>query len=98
MYRLRWSENATQDFENILEYIRRENPANARLVRARILKTLENLESFSLGQPGPMGTFKLYIPKTSHFVVFRRNDKGDIGIRAFMHASRDWTQIDWENL
>jgi hypothetical protein len=69
-----------------------------RLVHDRILKSLSNLEVFSLGTPSHKGTFKLYIPKTSYFVVFRRDDLGNIGIRAFVHASRDWEKLDWEAL
>jgi plasmid stabilization system protein ParE len=98
MFQLRWTLQAAQDFEDLIEHIRIENPPNARLVRDRILKSVENLRSFSLGLPAPGGTFKLYIPKTSYFVIFRRDDRGEVGIRAFVHASRDWEQIDWENL
>jgi plasmid stabilization system protein ParE len=95
MFRLRWSERAAKDFEDILDFIGHENPVNARLVRDRILKSVANLEFFSLGQPGPNGTLKLYIPKTSYFVIFRRDNNGDIGIRAFVHAARDWHELDW---
>lgn len=98
MTRLRWSSRAARDFKELLNYIGTENPANAVLVRERILRTLESLESFSLGSPGPNGSFKLYIAKTSYFVIYRHDDIGGIGIRAFVHASRNWEQIDWENL
>lgn len=98
MFRLRWSERAARDFEDILDYIGSENPYNARLVRDRILKSIANLEMFSLGQEGPRGTFKLYMPRTSYFVIFRRDEKGDVGIRAFIHASRDWEEFDWSDV
>lgn len=98
MFRLKWSERAAQDFAELLNFIAAEDPANARRVRERILNSLKHLESFSLGVPGPNGTFKLYIPKTSYFVFFRRNEAGEISIRAFMHGARDWEQIDWEKL
>lgn len=98
MFRLRWSERAAQDFADLLDFIRSENPANAQLVRNRILKSGANLEMFSLGQAGPRGIFKLYVPKTSYFVIFRRDEKGDVGIRAFIHGSRDWDEFDWDDV
>jgi plasmid stabilization system protein ParE len=73
MRRIDWSERAVSDLESALAYIAEENPQNAKLVRDRIFNTLKHLESFSLGTAGPKDTFKLYIPKTSYFVIFRRN-------------------------
>jgi plasmid stabilization system protein ParE len=91
-----WSEQAARDYDELLQYIGRESPANARLVATRILKTLGMLESFSLGQQIGEGVYKLYIPKTSYFVLFRRNYDADISIRAFIHSARDWQQFDWQ--
>lgn len=98
MYKVTWSESAAKDFDELLQYISNENPANARLVATRVLKTLGILESFSLGQQMGEGVFKIYIPKTSYFVLFRRDEKADISIRAFIHGARDFEKIDWENL
>ncbi len=94
-----WTERALTDFESALAFIARENLANAQLVRERILSTLRNLEAFSLGLPAPKGHLKLCVPKTSYFVIFDRTKEDDgIVILAFIHASRDWEQIDWEKL
>ena len=94
-----WTERAVADFESALAYIAKENPANAQLVRERILNTVRNLESFSLGLPAPKGYLKLYIPKTSYFVIFDRVKLDDgVVIIAFIHTSRDWEQIDWERM
>lgn len=98
MFRLEWTERGRREFNAALSYIADENPANAQLVRDRTMKTLSTLEFFSLGSPAPSGTEKLFIPKTSYFLIFRRDKKGDIKICAFVHASRDWEKIDWENL
>lgn len=98
MSRVDWSERAVQDFAAALSFIAEDNPAAAGLVRGRILNTLKHLESFSLGTPGPNGSLKLYIPRTSFFVIFRRDANGDISIRAFLHASRDWENVKPENL
>lgn len=98
MLRIRWAKRAVQDFESALAYIAAEDPKNAAKVRGRIFATLKHLESFSLGLPAPRGAWKLYIPKTPYFIIFRRDDTATITIRAFVHAARDWEMIDWENL
>ena len=98
MSRIDWSEQAIADFEAALVYIASDSPANAELVRGRILNTAKYLESFSLGALGPNGTFKLYIPKTSYFVIFRRDANDNISIRAFIHAARDWENVNWNKI
>jgi plasmid stabilization system protein ParE len=95
---VQWSTSAKQSFEDALDFIARDNPGNARLVQERILKTLRNLEEFSLGLPAPKGYFKLYIQKTSHFVVYDVQANGNVMLLAFIHAARDWDRIDWEAL
>jgi plasmid stabilization system protein ParE len=96
MYRITWSEQAARDFDELLQFIAIESPSNARRVATRITKTLGMLESFSLGQPIGDGVEKLYIPRTSYFVLFRRIENGTISIRAFIHSARDWQRFDWE--
>jgi plasmid stabilization system protein ParE len=98
MFRLEWTERARQEFESALAYIAEENPANAQLVKDRTFRTIAHLEFFSLGTAAPAGTCKIYIPKTSYFLLFRRSMQSEIMICAFVHASRDWEQIDWEKL
>jgi len=99
MRSVNWTLQALTDFEAALAFIAKENPTNAQLVRERILSTVRNLEAFSLGLPAPKGHFKLYVPKTSYFVIFDHMPKDDgIIILAFIHTSRDWEQIDWEKM
>ena len=98
MSRVDWSEQALEDFEAALAYIAADNFQNAELVRSRILNILKHLESFSLGTPAPNETLKVYIPKTSYFVVFRRDTKDNISIRAFIHAARDWEKVNWDKI
>jgi toxin ParE1/3/4 len=98
MRRIDWSERAISDFEAALAYIAEDNPRNAILVRDRIFKTVKLLESFSLGLPAPNGAFKLFIPKTSYFVIFRRSSDGDISLLAFLHAAQDWGKFDWDKI
>ena len=96
--RIDWSERAVSDFELAIAFIAEESPQNAQLVKDRIFNTLKLLESFTLGTVGPKETLKLFIPRTPYFVIFRRNAKGDISIRAFLHTSQDWGKIDWDKI
>ncbi len=98
MFKLDWTDRARQELWSALAFIAEENPANAQRVKERTYRTITNLESFSLGLPAPAGTQKIYVPKTPYFVIFRRDDRGNVRICGFVHASRDWELYDWENL
>jgi plasmid stabilization system protein ParE len=93
-----WTEEALTSFEAALVYIAEQSPQNAALVRDRVLNTVRHLEAFSLGSPGPKGHLKLYIPKTSYFVIFSRNQNDDVTLLTFVHASRDWENMNWDKL
>jgi plasmid stabilization system protein ParE len=98
MFKLEWTERAIQELQSALAFTAEDNPANAQLVGDRVRKTIGKLETFSLGSTAPNGTHKIYVPKNPYFVIFRRDRKDNVKICAFVHASRDWEQIDWENL
>lgn len=98
MYRVEWTDRGIRELETSLSFIEEESPGNGRLVKQRVDKTLTNLGAFSLGLAAPKGTFRIYVPKTSYFLIFRRDQNGDVKICGFVHAARDWERIDWENL
>jgi plasmid stabilization system protein ParE len=98
MFRLEWTERGLQEFQSALAFIAENNPTSAQLVRDRTFHTIGHLEFFSLGTPAPKGTFKIYIPRTSYFLIFRRDARGDIKICAFVHGARDFEKIDWGNM
>ena len=97
MMRVVWSPRALEDASSALAFIDQERPHNALLVRERVSKSIALLTSSQYGQPGPVaGTFKVFVHKTSHFLVYRFAGKDTLEIVAFIHAARDWTAIDWE--
>jgi toxin ParE1/3/4 len=98
MLQVRWTSKALEAFEAALAFLAADNPANAVLVRTRILHTVSLLESFSLGSPAPKGYSKLYVPKTPYLIIFSRDDLNQITILSLFHASRDWEQIDWDKI
>ena len=95
MKRITWSPRALRDYEDLLHFIAEENPANAILVRDRILHSVELLTEFQFGQAGPLpNTFRHYIPKTSHFLIYRLKQADQLEIVAFRHAASDWMNED----
>ncbi len=91
MKRITWSPLALDDFESLLVFIAEQSPANAALVRGRIIKSVEVLTDFQFGQEGPIpDTYRLYIPKTSYFLIYRFVVANKLEIVAFRHASSDW--------
>lgn len=98
MFQVKWTSKALEAFEAALAFVAEDNPANATLLRTRILHTVSLLESFSLGSPAPKGYSKLYVPKTPYFIIFSRDDLNQIRILSLIHASRDWEQMDWDKI
>lgn len=89
--RVRLSPRARHDLRELVRYIARDNPRNARLVRERIQKAVEQLSLHpESGRPGRVdGTRELVIPHTTHITPYRIT--GDtLEIIAFIHESRQW--------
>jgi len=89
--RVRLSPRARHDLRELTRYIARDSPQNARLVRDRIKKAVEQLclhpES---GRPGRVdGTRELVIPHTAHIAAYRITN-GTLDIIAFIHTSQEW--------
>jgi plasmid stabilization system protein ParE len=96
VFRVEWTERARQEFLSALAFIAESEPSNSELVKERTYKTITNLASYSLGIASPKGTMKIYVQKTSYFVIFRRDADGNVKICGFIHAARDWEDINWD--
>jgi plasmid stabilization system protein ParE len=94
---LEWTERARLEYYEAITYLADKDPAAADRVQQRLLRAMENLETFSLGLPAPAGTWRVFVPKTSYFIIFRRDKSGSLMICGFVHAARDWERIDWED-
>ena len=98
MKRITWSPRALDDLSDLLEFIAEDSYQNATLVRDRIAKSVEVLTDFQFGQEGPIpNTYRLYIPKTSYFLIYRFRDTEELELIAFYHSSRDWMQQETDN-
>jgi toxin ParE1/3/4 len=89
--RVRLATRARNDLRELVRFIARDSPHNARLVRSRIDKAIERLRVHpESGRPGRIeGTRELVIPHTSYVAVYRVS-QGALEIAALIHESRQW--------
>ena len=85
------SPRARQDLRDLILYIARDSPSNARLVRDRIKDAFQRLSLHpESGRPGRIdGTRELVIPHTAHIAAYRVSG-GSLEIIALIHETRQW--------
>jgi len=87
--RVRWTTQAADQFEAIVNHIREDNPEAASAVAQTILDRIARLETFpGLGRPGERkGTRELVSPP--YVIVYRL--KSDVAqILYIWHGAQDW--------
>jgi toxin ParE1/3/4 len=89
--KLRFTQRATGDLAEIAEYLRTRNPSAALVVRAAILRSLQNLTLFpAIGRPQNVeGVRKLVTPKYRYLVYYMIDDGAEeIVILTIQHPAR----------
>ncbi len=90
--RLRWTKLASQDLDDIAEYIGQDSPASACRV---VLELMERAESMLVAHPAAgragrvLGTRELVIASLPYLIAYRVSES-QIEILRVMHASRRW--------
>ena len=89
--RVRLSPRARHDLHELVRYIARDSPRNARLVRDRIKEAILQLRlQPASGRPGRVdGTRELVIPHTGYIAPYRITN-GTLDIIAFIHDTQQW--------
>ncbi len=89
--RVRLSPRARDDLRELVRYIARDSPRNARLVRDRIKDAVQRLSLHpESGRPGRVdGTRELVIPHTGYIAAYRIRDRS-LEIIALNHESQQW--------
>lgn len=89
-YTLRWGENATDDVNNIIDYISSDDPESANRVVDQIDNRVGNLpDNPKMGRPGRVkGTRELVISK--NYVVIYKERSEEIEILRVLHAKQQW--------
>lgn len=88
---IRWLEFAVSDLDGLYEYIAENNPAAAKDVAKRILRSVKylNLQP-GIGRPGRIsGTRELVIPGTPYIIPYRIKNN-IIEILRVLHGAMQW--------
>jgi toxin ParE1/3/4 len=92
--RVRWSEEADRDREEIVAYIWADNPPAARRMNALFGAAANRLADFPrLGREGAIPGTREFIPHPSYRLVYEIMD-GEIVIQALVHTARQWPPVD----
>jgi plasmid stabilization system protein ParE len=86
---IRWTTEASAQFESAISYIWQDNPAAARDVAQSVIDRIERLASFpGLGRPGELsGTRELVVPP---YVIVYRSTEAVVEILYIWHGAQDW--------
>jgi toxin ParE1/3/4 len=89
---IRWTSDAANDLENIVNYLNREQPSAATSVVDTVIRNIATLTRFpNRGRPGRVaGTRELVIPNLPYIVVYFATDQAVQLLRVF-HAAQDWS-------
>jgi len=90
---IRWSPDAAADLENIVDFIRRDNPATAQRVGRAIYERLMKPQTFPYsGRPGRVeGTRELPLPPLPFIVVYRVLEHAEaVEIVNLVHGAQRW--------
>jgi toxin ParE1/3/4 len=91
--RVRWSPEAADDLEHIVEYIRRENPSAGQRVAQTIYELVGALETLPYrGRAGRIeGTRELPLPSLPFILIYRVLDRVNaVEIINIIHGAQRW--------
>lgn len=88
---VRWLRQALQDLDDIVDYLRQENPVAAADAVLSIVRVVSLLGTHpGAGRPGRVaGTKELVVPGTPYIVPYRVTGEAVHILRVY-HASRKW--------
>ena len=92
--KVRWSDNATSELENIFAFIRDQSPRSAGTVARRIIDRAESLAHFPLKgkDDKPTGMRRLAVVNYPYVIFYRINDAAnEVQIVSVRHTARKQT-------
>ena len=86
---IRWATEAADQFEEAVNYVRRDNPEAARKLAQTVIDRIDQLAAFpGTGRPGEVkGTRELVVPP---YVVVYRSTGEIVEILYIWHGAQDW--------
>ncbi|MFY7835199.1 MAG: type II toxin-antitoxin system RelE/ParE family toxin [Novosphingobium sp.] len=97
MRQIVWSENARDDYFEILSYIADDDPDAAERIGHAIGKTANGLGDFATGHQGRVaGTYEKSVSRRPCVIVYALGeDDAALTILRVIHTSRNWLSDDW---
>jgi toxin ParE1/3/4 len=88
---IRWSPEAADDFEHIINYIREQNPSAASRVARSIYERISSLESFpNSGRIGRVESTRELVMAPLPFIVVYRVKNTVVEIARILHGAQRW--------
>src|ERR1700686_4897847 len=90
---VRWSPEAAEDLERIVEYIRKENPSAGQRVARTIYERAGALKTLPYrGRPGRIeGTRELSLPSSPFILIYRVLERANaVEIVNIIHGAQRW--------
>jgi toxin ParE1/3/4 len=96
-----WSQDALNDFKQLIDYIAARNPDAAMRVADRIFESCDLIGEIASGHRGRVnGTYEKIIPKSPYIVSYEITPQhgGEVvSILRIIHSSRDRRKNHWPN-
>ena len=89
--RVRWTGKAADDLAQIVEYIRKDNPAAARRVAQAIYKNIAELRAFPrLGRVGLVENTRELVFAPWPYIAVYEIIEDQVQVLRIRHAAQDW--------
>ena len=100
MRRVVWSQDALDEFDALVAYIARNNPAAALKVADRIEEAVGNLAAMPTGRRGRVaGTYEKVLPGLPYIIAYalETTPAGDevLAVLRVIHGARRWPEGRW---
>mgnify|MGYP001125710390 CR=1 FL=1 len=97
MRRIVWSDDARDDYFDIVRHIAQDDPDAAERVALAIGKTGDNLAHFATGHPGRVGgTYEKSVSRLPYVIAYTLSEDDTVlTILHIVHTSRDWPAEQW---
>lgn len=90
-----WSDDALDDFDEVIAYLTEHSPKSALLVADRLGQAVRNFADMPTGRQGRVvGTHQKVVPRTPYIVAYALADH-QVTVLRIVHGSRDWPVGGW---
>ena len=100
MRRVVWSEDALDEFDDLVGYIAADNPPAALAVAGRIEDAIKALAAMPVGRRGRVaGTYEKVVSGLPYIIAYPLGDEPrgheTLTVLRIVHGARDWPEGQW---